>query len=73
MSTEGKVVHEVDRWGGGRRYVVEFIGDIGGYRWEFHRATDDLSVAIVWAEALVQEGKAWQAHVVDTEAEEGES
>lgn len=66
----GKVVYEADKHSGGRRYRVEYIDDIGGYRWDFYRATDDLSVAIVWAEQLVVDDRAWQAHVVDTQDEE---
>lgn len=67
MST---TIHEVTRYGGGTRYTVESIRDVGGYRFEFRLGTDDRQTAISHAEKLVHRHEHYQARVIDTEADD---
>lgn len=69
MSETAKVIHEVDRWGGGTRYTVESIRDLGGYRYEFRLGTDSKAAAIAHAEKLVHEHEHYKARVLDTREE----
>lgn len=64
-----KVIHEVDRWGGGR-YVVESLRDAGDYRWEERTKSNSREAAIYYAEKLVRENDHWSARVVDTQEDE---
>lgn len=67
--SDGKVIHEVDRWSGGRRYEVQ-TQDLGDWRWDYNSASDSEQVAIGNAERLVHEQGFGKARVVDTEREE---
>lgn len=69
MTETAKIIHEVDRYGGGTRYTVESIRDSGGYRYEFRLGTDSKAAAIVHAEKLVHEHEHWKSRVLDTRGE----
>lgn len=64
-----KIIYSTERGAGGR-YRVDYIRDIGGWRWDVDTRVDDKSVAKAIANSLVKVYDYAEARVVDTKAEE---